>query len=70
MPCKASLFKRSHIGPLRILFSVLPPFSRLVLRLYAERFARGDVLIGTHEMVPVETQTGLSLIGNLTCSTS
>ncbi|KAF8262882.1 hypothetical protein EI94DRAFT_1742400 [Lactarius quietus] len=29
------------------------PSSRLVLRLYAERLARPDILIGTHEMVPV-----------------
>jgi hypothetical protein len=58
VPCKASLLK-SLIGPLRVMFSVLLPSSRLALRLYAERFARRDILIGTHEMIPVESQTGL-----------
>ena len=53
--------------PLRVLFSVLPPSSRLALRLYAERFARRDILIGRHEMILVESQTGPFLLGNLTC---
>jgi hypothetical protein len=56
--------------PLRILFSVLPPSSRLALRLYAERFGRRDVLIGTHEMIPAESQTGAFLFRNPTCSIS
>ncbi|KAH9022481.1 hypothetical protein EDB85DRAFT_2278179, partial [Lactarius pseudohatsudake] len=36
---------------------IVQPASRLVLRLYAERFARPDILIGRHEMIPVESQT-------------
>ncbi|KAH9066830.1 hypothetical protein EDB87DRAFT_463860 [Lactarius vividus] len=36
---------------------VVQPSSRLVLRLYAERFARRDILIGRHEMIPVESYT-------------
>ena len=60
MPCKASLF--SPLFRLRVLFSIVQPSSRLVLRLYAERFARRDILIGTHEMIPVESQIGPFLI--------
>jgi hypothetical protein len=62
--------KQSHIDSLRVLFSVLPPSSRLALRLYAERFGRRDVLIGTHEMIPAESQTGEFLFRTLTCSIS
>ncbi|KAH9015336.1 hypothetical protein EDB85DRAFT_2280340, partial [Lactarius pseudohatsudake] len=36
---------------------ILQPSTPLVLRLYAKRFARRDTLIGTHEMIPVESQT-------------
>jgi hypothetical protein len=68
MPCEAYLF--SPLFLLRALFSVVQPSSRLVLRLYAERFAREDILIGTHELLPVESQTGLFLIRNLPCSTN
>ncbi|KAH9014663.1 hypothetical protein EDB85DRAFT_1899112 [Lactarius pseudohatsudake] len=39
------------------LFSILQPSTPLILCLYAERFARRDILIGTHEMIPVESQT-------------
>jgi len=60
MPCKSCLF--SPLFLLRVLFSIVQPSSRLVLRLYAERFARRDILIGTHEMIPVESQTGSFLI--------
>ncbi|KAH9023565.1 hypothetical protein EDB83DRAFT_1988878 [Lactarius deliciosus] len=35
---------------------VLQPSTPLILRLYAERFARRDILIGTHEMIPVESK--------------
>ena len=42
----------------RVLFSTLLPSSTLLLHLYAERFARRDVIIGMHEMIlPVESQT-------------
>ncbi|KAH9074718.1 hypothetical protein EDB83DRAFT_2515581 [Lactarius deliciosus] len=41
-----------NLGPL-----IVQPSSRLVLRLYADRFARRDTLIGRHEMIPVESQT-------------
>ncbi|KAH9000465.1 hypothetical protein EDB92DRAFT_506182 [Lactarius akahatsu] len=41
---------------------ILQPSSRLVLRLYAERFARRDILIGRHEMIPVESQTDFPFI--------
>ena len=47
---------------LRVLFSFVQPSSPLVLRLYADRFARQDVLIGTHEIIPVESQTGSFLL--------
>ena len=67
MLCEACL--SSPHFPLRVLFSIVQPSSRLALRLYAERFARGDILIGTHEMIPVESQTGLFL-RNLACLTS
>ncbi len=60
MPCKACLF--SPLFPLRDPFSIVQPASRLVLRLYAKRFARQDILIGTYEMIPVESQTGSFLI--------
>ncbi|KAH9034389.1 hypothetical protein EDB83DRAFT_1781627 [Lactarius deliciosus] len=36
---------------------ILQPSTPLVLRLYAKRFACRDILIGTHEMIPVESQT-------------
>ncbi|KAH8993489.1 hypothetical protein EDB92DRAFT_1854450, partial [Lactarius akahatsu] len=49
-------------------FIVQPP-SGLALRLYAKRSARRDLLLGMHEMVPVESQTGLFLIRKLACST-
>ena len=52
------------------LVSIIRPTSRLVLSLYAERFTREDILIGTHEMIPAETRSGSFLIRNLTCSTS
>ncbi|KAH9025322.1 hypothetical protein EDB85DRAFT_1893948 [Lactarius pseudohatsudake] len=35
---------------------ILQPSTPLILRLYAERFARRDILIGAHEMVPLESQ--------------
>jgi hypothetical protein len=60
MPCKSCLFIPLFL--LRALFSIVQPPSRLVLRLYAERLARRDILIGTHEMTPTETQTGSFLI--------
>ncbi|KAF8265039.1 hypothetical protein EI94DRAFT_390969 [Lactarius quietus] len=41
---------------------VVQPSSRFVLHLYAERFARRDVLIGTHEMIPLESQTDVPFI--------
>ncbi|KAH9066771.1 hypothetical protein EDB87DRAFT_1819234 [Lactarius vividus] len=41
-----------NLGPL-----IVQPSSRLVLRLYAERVARRDTLIGKHEMIPAESQT-------------
>jgi hypothetical protein len=44
------------------MFSVVQPSSRFEFRLYGERLARRDLLIGTHEMIPVESQTGSSLI--------
>ncbi|KAF8258078.1 hypothetical protein EI94DRAFT_1202704 [Lactarius quietus] len=37
---------------------IVQPSSPFLLHLYAERFARRDILIGTHEMIPVESQTG------------
>jgi hypothetical protein len=52
----------NHISLLRVLFSVVQPSSRFELRLYGERLARRDLLIGTHEMIPVESQTGSSII--------
>ncbi|KAH9025294.1 hypothetical protein EDB85DRAFT_234419 [Lactarius pseudohatsudake] len=36
---------------------ILQPSTPLILRLYAERFARRDILVGAHEMIPVESQT-------------
>jgi hypothetical protein len=47
---------------LRVLFSVVQPSSRFEFRLYGERLARRDVLLGTHEMISIESQTGWSLI--------
>jgi hypothetical protein len=44
------------------MFSVVQRSSRFEFRLYGERLARRDLLIGTHEMIPVESQTGSSLI--------
>ncbi|KAH9069827.1 hypothetical protein EDB83DRAFT_411533 [Lactarius deliciosus] len=41
---------------------ILQPSTPLILRLYAKRRARQDTLIGTHEMTPVESQTGSFLI--------
>ncbi|KAH9013573.1 hypothetical protein EDB85DRAFT_2280828, partial [Lactarius pseudohatsudake] len=35
---------------------ILQPSTPLILRLYAKRRARQDTLIGTHEMIPVESQ--------------
>ncbi|KAH9024735.1 hypothetical protein EDB85DRAFT_2277501 [Lactarius pseudohatsudake] len=35
---------------------ILQPSTPLILRLYAERFARRDSLIGAHEMIPAESQ--------------
>ncbi|KAH9025316.1 hypothetical protein EDB85DRAFT_2277331 [Lactarius pseudohatsudake] len=35
---------------------ILQPSTPLILRLYAERFARRDILIGAHEMIPAESQ--------------
>ncbi|KAH9009228.1 hypothetical protein EDB84DRAFT_1681710 [Lactarius hengduanensis] len=35
---------------------ILQPSTPLILCLYAERFARGDILIGAHEMIPAESQ--------------
>jgi hypothetical protein len=67
MPCKAFLF--SPLFRLRIPFSIIQPSSRLVVRLYAERFARRKTLIGTHEIIPVESQTGSFVVGNLACWT-
>jgi hypothetical protein len=67
MPCKAFLF--SPLFQLRVPFSIIQPSSSLVLRLYAERFARRKTLIGTHEMIPVESQTGSFVIRNLACWT-
>ncbi|KAH9023562.1 hypothetical protein EDB83DRAFT_1988372 [Lactarius deliciosus] len=36
---------------------ILQPSTPLILRLYAERFARRDILIGAHEVIPTESQT-------------
>jgi hypothetical protein len=52
----------NRISLLRVLFSVVQPSSRFELRLYGERLARRDLLIGSHEMIPVESQTGSSII--------
>ena len=52
----------SSFLPLMALFSNVQPSSRLVLRLYAERFGRRDILIGTHEMIPIESRSGSFLI--------
>ncbi|KAF8262871.1 hypothetical protein EI94DRAFT_1788756, partial [Lactarius quietus] len=41
---------------------IVQPSSRFVLHLYAERFARRDVLIGSHEMIPVESQTDVPFV--------
>ncbi|KAF8257985.1 hypothetical protein EI94DRAFT_1210579 [Lactarius quietus] len=41
---------------------IVQPASRFVLNLHAERFARRDILIGTHEMMPVESQTDVPFI--------
>ncbi|KAH9026560.1 hypothetical protein EDB84DRAFT_338491 [Lactarius hengduanensis] len=35
---------------------ILQPSTPLILRLYAGRFARRDILIGTHEITPVESK--------------
>jgi len=60
----------SPLFQLKVLFSYVQSSSRLVLRLYAERFAHRDTLIGTHEMTPLESQSGSFLIRNLACLTS
>jgi hypothetical protein len=52
----------NRMSLLRVMFSVVQPSSRFEFRLYGERLARRDLLIGTHEMIPVESQTGSSLI--------
>ena len=52
----------NRLYQLRAVFSVVKSSSRLELRLYGERFARRDVLLGSHEMIPAESQTGSSLI--------
>ncbi|KAH9025304.1 hypothetical protein EDB85DRAFT_235365 [Lactarius pseudohatsudake] len=49
---------------------ILQPSTPLILRLYAERFARRDILIGAGEMIPVESQIGSFLIRNLACPTT
>ncbi|KAH9020855.1 hypothetical protein EDB85DRAFT_507418 [Lactarius pseudohatsudake] len=41
---------------------ILQPSTPLILRLYAERFARRDILIGAHEMIPVESQIDASFV--------
>ncbi|KAN0138333.1 hypothetical protein V8E53_003796 [Lactarius tabidus] len=41
---------------------VVQPSSRFELRLYGERLARRDLLIGTHEMIPVESQTDVPFV--------
>ncbi|KAF8262872.1 hypothetical protein EI94DRAFT_1704436 [Lactarius quietus] len=41
---------------------IVPSASRFVLNLYAERLARRDVLIGTYEMIPVESQTDVPFV--------
>ncbi|KAH9025300.1 hypothetical protein EDB85DRAFT_2277325, partial [Lactarius pseudohatsudake] len=41
---------------------ILQPSTPLILCLYAERFARGDILIGAHEMIPVESQIDASFV--------
>ncbi|KAI9449451.1 hypothetical protein BJY52DRAFT_1192574 [Lactarius psammicola] len=41
---------------------IVQPSSRLILCLYAERFAHRDILIGTLEMIPVESQTGVPFV--------
>ena len=64
MPCKTSIF--SLLFRLRILYSSVQPSSRLILRLYAKRFAHSDKLIGTHEIaMPVESQTGWFILREL-----
>ena len=51
----------NRLSQLRVVFSIVKSSSRLEIRLYGERFARRDVLLGAHEMIPVESQTGSSL---------
>ncbi|KAH9009494.1 hypothetical protein EDB85DRAFT_2298559 [Lactarius pseudohatsudake] len=41
---------------------ILQPSTPLILRLYAERFARRDILIGAGEMIPVESQIDTSFV--------
>ncbi|KAH9159371.1 hypothetical protein EDB89DRAFT_1203773 [Lactarius sanguifluus] len=41
---------------------ILQPSTPLLLRLYAERFARQDILIGAHEMIPAESQTNTPFV--------
>ncbi|KAH9053361.1 hypothetical protein EDB87DRAFT_236772 [Lactarius vividus] len=41
---------------------ILRPSTPLILRLYAERFARRDILIGEHEMTPVDSQTNTPFV--------
>ncbi|KAH9026693.1 hypothetical protein EDB83DRAFT_1924136 [Lactarius deliciosus] len=41
---------------------ILQPSTPLILRLYAERFARRDMLIGAHEMISVDSQIGTPFV--------
>ncbi|KAH9024759.1 hypothetical protein EDB85DRAFT_252379 [Lactarius pseudohatsudake] len=41
---------------------ILQPSTPLILRLYAERFARRDILIAAREMIPVESQIDTSFV--------
>ncbi len=52
------------------LFSYVQSSSRLVLCLYAAWFAGRDILIGRHENIPLESQSGSFLIRNLARSAS
>src|SRR6266702_2915322 len=69
VPCKTYLLW-SSLFRLRFLFSYVQSSSCLVLCLYATRFVGRDILIGTHEMIPLESQSGPFLIKNLARSTS
>ncbi|KAH9038238.1 hypothetical protein EDB85DRAFT_529123 [Lactarius pseudohatsudake] len=41
---------------------ILQSSTPLILRLYAERFARRDILIGAQEMIPVKSQTDIPCV--------